>query len=390
MKKRFAAILLSFALLGLTAGCGSKDDTSKTEESTTGQTETAEESFQLTNADGKVVAADVENLEDYVTLGAYKNLEVEEEAKEQISDEDVESYVENLMAGQTPVEVTEDRAVQEKDTVNIDYTGYKDGEAFEGGTDTGYDLVIGSGSFIDGFEDGLIGHKKGEEVTLDLTFPEEYHAEDLAGQAVQFKVKINKISEPPVLDDAWVEENSDYKTVEEFKAGQKEMLQQTADSSYESQVKSDLFTLVVENSEIKSYPEDLMETTKKDVENRIESAYAAPSGLTLEEYYEQSGVTEEEAEQIIQEMAENFLKQNLITQAILNAEGIELTEEQYNEEKENYAKLSGFEDAAQMESMYSADNQSLIRDSVLWNRACDVLMDTAVIKEKQASEETEE
>ena len=382
MKKRTAMLLLSLSLLTLAAGCGTKEeDITKTEETA------QEESFELTNDEGKVVAADIENLEEYVTLGEYKNLEVEEAPKQEITDEYLEEYIHNVMVSQTPVEVTEDRAVQEDDTVNIDYTGYMDGETFDGGSAEGTDLRIGSGSFISGFEEGLVGHKKGEEVTLDLNFPDPYQNNpDFSGKPVQFKVTINSISEPPAFGDAWVTENTDYESAEEFRTEQKTLLQKYTDTEYESQVKSDLFSKVVENSEIKSYPEQMMEDAKKDVERRIEETYAAPSGLTLEEYYEQSGISQEDADQMVEEMAKSSMDQNLITQAILNAEGITLTEEQYQEEEEKYAQLSGFENAEAMKNLYSESNLGLIRDSVLWNRACDVLMETAVITETQAEE----
>ena len=382
MKKRTAMLLLSLSLLTLAAGCGTKEeDSTKTEETA------QEESFELTNDEGKVVAADIENLEEYVTLGEYKNLEVEEAPKQEITDEYLEEYIHNVMVSQTPVEVTEDRAVQEDDTVNIDYTGYMDGETFDGGSAEGTDLRIGSGSFISGFEEGLVGHKKGEEVTLDLNFPDPYQNNPyFSGKPVQFKVTINSISEPPAFGDAWVTENTDYESAEEFRAEQKTLLQKYTDTEYESQVKSDLFSKVVENSEIKSYPEQMMEDAKKDVERRIEETYAAPSGLTLEEYYEQSGISQEDADQMVEEMAKSSMDQNLITQAILNAEGITLTEEQYQEEEEKYAQLSGFENAEAMKNLYSESNLGLIRDSVLWNRACDVLMETAVITETQAEE----
>lgn len=382
MKKRTAMLLLSLSLLTLAAGCGTKEeDSTKTEETA------QEESFELTNDEGKVVAADIENLEEYVTLGEYKNLEVEEAPKQEITDEYLEEYIHNVMVSQTPVEVTEDRAVQEDDTVNIDYTGYMDGETFDGGSAEGTDLRIGSGSFISGFEEGLVGHKKGEEVTLDLNFPDPYQNNpDFSGKPVQFKVTINSISEPPAFGDAWVTENTDYESAEEFRTEQKTLLQKYTDTEYESQAKSDLFSKVVENSEIKSYPEQMMEDAKKDVERRIEETYAAPSGLTLEEYYEQSGISQEDADQMVEEMAKSSMDQNLITQAILNAEGITLTEEQYQEEEEKYAQLSGFENAEAMKNLYSESNLGLIRDSVLWNRACDVLMETAVITETQAEE----
>lgn len=382
MKKRTAMLLLSLSLLTLAAGCGTKEeDSTKTEETA------QEESFELTNDEGKVVAADIENLEEYVTLGEYKNLEVEEAPKQEITDEYLEEYIHNVMVSQTPVEVTEDRTVQEDDTVNIDYTGYMDGETFDGGSAEGTDLRIGSGSFISGFEEGLVGHKKGEEVTLDLNFPDPYQNNpDFSGKPVQFKVTINSISEPPAFGDAWVTENTDYESAEEFRTEQKTLLQKYTDTEYESQVKSDLFSKVVENSEIKSYPEQMMEDAKKDVERRIEETYAAPSGLTLEEYYEQSGISQVDADQMVEEMAKSSMDQNLITQAILNAEGITLTEEQYQEEEEKYAQLSGFENAEAMKNLYSESNLGLIRDSVLWNRACDVLMETAVITETQAEE----
>ena len=159
MKKKLAILFLALGILGMAAGCGKdKEDSKKTEDN-----KQAEES--LTNADGIVVAVDVENIEDYVKLGEYKNLEVTEQPKPEVTEEVLENNIHYLLVNNyKPVEVTEDRAVQQDDTVNIDYTGYMDGKEFEGGADTGADLRIGSGSFIDGFEDGLIGHKKGRKL----------------------------------------------------------------------------------------------------------------------------------------------------------------------------------------------------------------------------------
>lgn len=310
MKKKMVILLLTLGILGMAAGCGDKKaDTDKKEE-------TAEE-FVLTNDDGKVVAVDVENLEDYITLGEYKNLTVEESPKTEISDEDVDSSIHYMLLNQyEQVEVTEDRAVQKEDTVNIDYTGYMDGEEFEGGSATGDDLLIGSGSFISGFEDGLIGHKKGEEVTLDLTFPEDYQNEEMQGKAVQFKVKINKISQAPELTDEWVAANTDYKTVEEYKAAQKELMQKSADADYESQVKSDLFSLVVDDTEFKDYPEILLKDTKEKVREQLDSMYQAQVGISLDDYIKQQGISEEDEDKALTEQAQNYLKQNLVVQGI--------------------------------------------------------------------------
>lgn len=380
MKKKLAILLLALGILGMAAGCGKdKEDSKKTEDN-----KQAEES--LTNEDGLVVAVDVENIEDYVKLGEYQNLEVTEQPKPEVTEEVLENNIHYLLVNNyKPVEVTEDRAVQQDDTVNIDYTGYMDGKEFEGGADTGADLRIGSGSFIDGFEDGLIGHKKGEEVTLDLTFPDPYKPNpDFSGKAVQFKVKINKISAPPALTDEWVAANTEFKTVEEFRNAQKEAIQVSLDSDYDTQVKSDLFGLVVENSEITKYPEDLMADAKVKVREQLDMMYQAQAGITLDDYIEQQGITEEETEKALEESAQQYLTQNLVVQAILDKEGVEFTEKEYEKEKEEYAKSTGFPDVATMESYADAKT---IKENVLWEAACDIIQSTATIKEETSTEE---
>lgn len=380
MKKKLAILLLAIGILGMAAGCGKdKEESKKTEDS-----KQAEES--LTNEEGHVVAVDVENIEDYVKLGEYKNLEVSEQPKPEVTEEVLENNIHYLLLNNyKPVEVTEDRAVQQDDTVNIDYTGYMDGKEFEGGADTGADLRIGSGGFIAGFEDGLVGHKKGEEVTLDLTFPDPYKMnESLSGKAVQFKVKINKISAPPTLSDEWVAANTDFKTVEEFRNAQKEAIQTSLDSDYDTKVKSDLFALVVKNSEIIKYPEDLMKKAKVKVREQLDMMYQSQAGITLDDYIKQQGITEEETEKALEESAQQYLTQNLIVQAILEKEGVEFTEEEYTKEKEEYAISAGFPDVATMESYADAKT---IKENVLWEAACEIIQSTATITEETSTEE---
>ena len=381
MKKRIVTLLLTLTILGLAAGCGEKKSEEDKKE-TTKTEQAAEEEFVLTNQEGKVVAADVENLAEYITLGEYKNLEVEEKfPKQKITDEDVENSIHyNMLRAVKQVEVTQDRPVKNEDTVNIDYTGYMDGKEFEGGSAKGENLLIGSGQFISGFEDGLIGHKKGEEVTLDLTFPQDYKATEMQGKAVQFKVKINSISEAPELTDEWVAENTQYKTVEEYKKKQKELMQNSADLDYESQINSDLFTLVVNDTKFEKYPEDMLETAKKEVREQLDAMYQAQQGITLDDYIKQQNISEKEEDKALTDQAQKFLQQNLVVQGIFNAEGIELTEEDYNKELEKFAKTSGFPDVKTLETYYTDKN--VIKDSVLWNRACEIIRSTATIKEK--------
>ena len=375
MKKKLAIILLALGVLGMFTGCN-KDKENKEE---------SQQEVSLVNEKGLVVAADVENIEDYVKLGEYQNLEISEAPKQEVTEEVLENNIHYLLLKKyKPVEVTEDRAVQQDDTVNIDYTGYMDGEPFEGGADTGADLLIGSGQFISGFEDGLVGHKKGEEVTLDLTFPDPYEMNpDLSGKAVQFKVKINKISAAPELTDTWVAENTEFKTVDEFKQNQKELLQASLDIDYEGQIKADLFALVVENSEILKYPEKLMEETKVTVKEQLDSMYQMQAGITFDDYVKSQGLSEEDVDKGLEDSAKQYLTQNLIVQALMDAEGMEFTEKEYEKEKEAYAVSSGFPDVATMEQ-YASPEQ--IKDNVLWNAVCEKIQKTATIKETETTE----
>lgn len=375
MKKKLAIILLALGVLGMFTGCN-KDKENKEE---------SQQEVSLVNEKGLVVAADVENIEDYVKLGEYQNLEISEAPKQEVTEEVLENNIHYLLLKKyKPVEVTEDRAVQQDDTVNIDYTGYMDGEAFEGGADTGADLLIGSGQFISGFEDGLVGHKKGEEVTLDLTFPDPYKQnESLSGKAVQFKVKINKISAAPEVTDTWVAENTEFKTVDEFKQNQKELLQTSLDIDYEGQIKADLFALVVENSEILKYPEKLMEETKVTVKEQLDSMYQMQAGITFDDYVKSQGLSEEDVDKGLEDSAKQYLTQNLIVQALMDAEGMEFTEKEYEKEKEAYAVSSGFPDVATMEQ-YASPEQ--IKDNVLWNAVCKKIQKTATIKETETTE----
>lgn len=376
MKKKIAMLLLALGIVGMFTGCN-KDKESKEE---------SQQEVSLANEKGLVVAADIENIEDYVKLGDYQNLEISEAPKQEVTEEVLENNIHYLLLKQyKPVEVTEDRAVQQDDTVNIDYTGYMDGEAFEGGSDTGADLLIGSGQFISGFEEGLVGHKKGEEVTLDLTFPDPYERnESMSGKAVQFKVKINKISAAPELTDKWVAENTEYKTVKEFKEAQRESLQTALDIDYNGQVNADLFALVVDNSEILKYPEELMEETKVIVREQLNSMYQMQVGITFDDYVKSQELSDEEVDKGLEESAKQYLTQNLIVQALMDAEGIKFTEKEYEKEKEAYAVSSGFPDVKTMEQ-YATPEQ--IKDNVLWNAVCEIIRSTATVTETEEAAE---
>lgn len=385
MKKKVLIALLALTVAVSAMGCGSKK--SDSQGSTKAKTESSSEETEVeevsTDSDGHVVAVDTDDITKYVTLGDYKNLSVEVE-KTEVTDDSVDEYI-NEQLTYKPEEITEDRAVQENDTVNIDYTGYMDGEEFSGGSATDTDLLIGSGQFIDGFESGLIGAKKGDEVTLNLKFPDPYQNNpDLAGKDVQFKVKINKISAPAELTDEWVSNNTDVKTVDEYKAEIKESLTESAKMEYNNNKKSNLFEALANSTEISEYPDDLMEAEKKTIEKRFEDSYAKPAGMTLDEYWKSQSVTEDQATQLIEYQAQLSLKQNMIVQAVMDAEGISFTKDEYREQLDKFAKEYGFEDAAALEKAYT--DVELVKDNVLWSKVCDILEQYGTVTDVAATD----
>lgn len=390
MKKKVLIALLALTVAVSAMGCGSKksdseDSTKAKTESSSEEKETAEE--VETDSDGHVVAVDTDDITKYVTLGDYKNLSVKV-PKTEVTDDSISEYI-NEQLTYKPEEITEDRAVQENDTVNIDYTGYMDGEEFSGGSATDTDLLIGSGQFIDGFESGLIGAKKGDEVTLNLKFPDPYQNNpDFSGKDVQFKVKINKISQPAELTDEWVSNNSDVKTVDEYKAEVKATLETSADMEYNNNKKSNLFEALVNKTEISEYPDDLMEAAKEKVEKQFENYYAKPSGMTLDEYWKSQSITEDQASQYIEAQAQTNLKQNMIVQAVLDAEGITFTKDEYREQLDKFAKEYGFKDAEALEQVYT--DAELVKDNVLWSKVCDILEKYGTITDVAEDETTDE
>ena len=276
--------------------------------------------------------ADVKRPSDYGTaeLGKYVGVEIPN-IDTSVSDQDVEAQI-NTELTQDPdvVEVT-DRAVQEGDTVNIDYTGTKDGVAFDGGSATGYNLVIGSNSFIEGFEAGLIGHSIGEDVKLDLTFPKDYNNADLAGAAVVFDVKINSISvsTPATLTDEWVNKhtNGEQKTVDEFKAAVKANLEEQRSKSAKSQDQYNAIAAVIADSKFEMKDEAIdfeYNNIYKPIDNMI-----TQYGMDLDQYASAYGMSADELKTQIRNQAESYVKQVIVTREIYKKEKMSLTDEDY-------------------------------------------------------------
>ena len=316
-------------------------------------------------------------MEKCVTLGEYKGITVEKTI-EPVTDEDVEQEIQSALESY-PVEVT-NRSVQEGDTVNIDYVGRIDGEEFEGGSDEGALLKIGSGQFIEGFEDGLIGASKGETRVLDLTFPQNY-TEDLAGKAVEFTVTVNTINEPlEEPNDEWVAANIEgYYTVEEYKAGIRSEQEENNKQTAEEQMRYTAWTKVVDGCTINEYPETLVEMGKKLYTRQAET-YAQYAGMELKEFIESSGITQEEFDANAEEYGKDVAAQALVNQAICNVEGYTIGDEAYQEAMTNMLAEYGCTE----EELISAYGQDNVEQSIMMNRVIQLILDNAVVEEVEA------
>ncbi len=342
------------------------------------------------------------DLSKYVTLGEYKGVTVEVESPK-VEDTEVDSYLQYVSSSmEASVEVT-DRAVQEGDTVNIDYEGkYADsGEAFDGGTAQGYDLVIGSNTFIDGFEEGLIGANTGDTLDLNLTFPEDYGKSDLAGVDVVFTVKVNKISVKPEMDDAYaaslgIENVSNLAELREYIKGR---LLEEAQTSYDSEVQSKVLEAVTNGCMFENPPEAMLERFKqiyvKEAET-LSAYYASNYGTTFstddifQMLMSQEGYTGE-LEDYKTEKALELTKQYIMLGAIAEKEGMEVTDEEL-EERLNSDMATANSTAAEGASFESLDayketiDSESVKENLLINKVKTFLGENANVVEPAATE----
>lgn len=328
---------------------------------------------------------------DFVEPCDYSAIPVEESAPS-VSDDYVNYVVQyQLSSSATTEEITDRDDVEDGDIVNIDYVGKKDGEEFDGGSATGYDLTIGSGSFIDGFEDGLIGHKVGETVDLDLTFPEDYSNSDLAGQSVVFTVTINKIQQKvtPELTDDWVvsQDISGVSNVEEYNDYVYDQLMQQAQSSYDSDVQSKVAQYMVENS---TY---LQDPPQKMIDRLVESAktyytnYATQYGMELDDFLTTFlGADEDDPEQVLTDNATDSAKELLVMKAIADKEGLNPSRTEFNTQLSSYAAQAGYSSVDEFKKSEDAES---VRESLMLQNVLEFLQKSAVVSEP-SDEDTED
>ena len=268
-----------------------------------------------------------------IKLGNYKGIEFKVE-KVPVSNEEVEQQIQMILAQSSQTEEKDGDTVENGDIATIDFVGLKDDVAFEGGTGNDYDLEIGSGSFIPGFEEQMIGMKVNETRDLNLTFPENYQAEDLAGQDVVFKVTVKKLSvkKEAELNDDFVEGLGvpEIKTVEDLKAYINEGLQQQHDQTYNSQKENAIFGQIIDNSEVEVSDEEIEEALNKHIE-RIQIELAG-QGMQLEQYLQMMGTDQDNLRKQLEPSAKQQAIFEAIIDEIVRQENIEISEEELNQQ----------------------------------------------------------
>ncbi|UDI78072.1 trigger factor [Staphylococcus taiwanensis] len=313
-------------------------------------------------------------VEPEVQLGDYKGLEIEKQDSE-LTDEDLQEAIDHSLGHLADMVVKEDGAVENGDTVNIDFDGYVDGEQFEGGQADGYDLEIGSGSFIPGFEDQLVGVKTGEEKDVVVTFPEEYHAEELAGKEATFKTKVNEIKykEVPELDDEIANElDSDANSVDEYKENLRKRLSEQKAEEAENVEKEEAINKATDNVTI-DIPQAMIDTELdrmvQEFGQRIQQ-----QGLDLQTYFQISGQDESQLREQMKDDAEQRIKTNLTLSAIADKENIEATDEDIDKELEKMSKQFNI---SVEDIKNTLGNTDIIKNDVRIQKVIDLLRDNA-------------
>lgn len=270
------------------------------------------------------------DLSQYIKLADYKGVEYSKITGD-VSDDEVKDYINNqIAASEESIEIKEG-VVKEDSIVNIDYVGSVDGVEFEGGTAQGQELDIANSHYIEGFAEGIVGHKVGETFDLHVTFPENYGKEELNGKAAIFKTTINALIEkkPATYNDEWVAKNSEYKTTAEYDKYIKEQLSAEKLESADSSQKSEVFMKLVEGSEIVEYPEKELAARTEQVKNYY-TDYATNSGMELNDFLTQMGMDPANFDSIAEENAKTSVKQDLVLHAIKNSESMDVKASDYN------------------------------------------------------------
>ncbi|WP_203263808.1 trigger factor [Streptococcus uberis] len=312
-----------------------------------------------------------------VKLGEYKDLAVEVEASKEVTDEEVDAKIERERQNLAELVVKEDAAV-EGDTVVIDFVGSVDGVEFDGGKGENFSLELGSGQFIPGFEDQLVGTKAGETKNVEVTFPEDYQAEDLAGKAATFVTTVHEVKskEVPALDDELAKDiDEEVETLDELKAKYRKELEAAKEIAFDDAVEGAAIELAVANAEIVELPEEMVHDEVHRAMNEF-MGNMQRQGISPEMYFQLTGTTQEDLHKQYESEADKRVKTNLVIEAIAKAEGFEATDEEIEKEINDLATEYNMP-VEQVRTLLSAE---MLKHDIAMKKAVEVITETAKVK----------
>ena len=310
-----------------------------------------------------------------VEVKDYKGIEVEKVVNP-VTDEDINKQLDALREKNVTVETVDDRAAENGDDVVIDFEGFKDDVAFEGGKAEDFTLSLGSGQFIPGFEDQIVGHNAGEDFDINVTFPDEYQVKELAGAPAVFKIKLKSISKKvmPELDDDMVKDSTEFDTVDEYKADVKKKLEEANEKHADSEVEAKIFDKVIENMTAE-IPQVMFDNRVNEMIGELEQRLA-PQGISLDLYMQYTGQTIDTVKKAYAEQAEKQVKLRLALEKIAKLENIEVTEDELKAEFDKLAEAYKL-DVDQIKQFIHDDD---LKKDIEVGKAVDLIKDAAVIK----------
>ena len=331
---------------------------------------------EISKDNGLVMVVNVEVKPEF-ELGAYKGIEISK-VDNTVSEEDVEARLNEMVNRNARLTSVEDKALENGDTAVIDFEGFENGVAFEGGKGENYNLVIGSNTFIPGFEDQLVGKKAGEEVEVNVTFPEAYHAENLAGKPVVFNVKVNdvKVKEVPALDDEFAKDTTEFETLAELRADVKAKLEEQAKNAADAEMRNALVEKVSANTEVE-VPEAMVQ---HQIDNMLmELNYQLQyQGLNLEQLLQMTGRGLDELREERRADAERLVKSSLVLEAIAEKENVEANDADVDAELEKMAAMYNMEVEKIKSSLRETDIED-IKGQIKIRKTLDLLVENATI-----------
>ncbi len=327
---------------------------------------------QLEKGKPVIIKVDV-TVKPEVILGDYKSIEIEK-VEYNVTDEDVEKELKTIQEMNARIVDVGDRETKEGDIVNIDFEGYIDGEQFEGGTAENQELTLGENTFIEGFEEQLIGKKKGEKVDVKITFPEDYFEESLRGKEALFKVTVNEIKEKelPILDDEFAKDVSEFDTLEEYKQSIREKLEKEAKEKEQVEIENKIVEKLVELSEM-DVPEVMIEN---QIENEVDefNYRLSMQGLNIEQYLQYTNSTLDDFKEQVRPVVEKKVKADLVLEAVAKVEKLEATDEDVDRELERLAKEYNLEDVEKFKEDMKKGDLEYLKAGIIRDKTIELLV----------------